>query len=485
MTTESSSASRTQLTGAGIVDQAALVRSGGVAPCFFIDAARDAIEESDRQLNSVTVRFTQPHVVNGLAGKPYSGVPFLLKDALCGLDGEPRTEGTRWLRRVGYRDDYDSVVVSRLRAAGFAILGRTNVPEFASSDTTEPLAAGPARNPWDLTRSTGGSSGGSAAAVAAGYVAAAHGTDASGSIRLPASWCGVFGLKPSRGLVPSVPDFGEGWGTLGFRSCHGVLSRSVRDAAAVLDVMAGGCEGGTALTRAPDTGYLAVLDRPPGRLLIGVVRQEPDWDPGVCDAVNLVARTLVSLGNDAVEMDLPRPAQIPRGRFVEEIPGAAMVALLDWWRDRVGSDPLPEDLEPVTWQIAAHGETTTAREMLATMHWHEAAGRHVASWCEQADVLLTPTTIAEARRLGRYASGDPLAELMAELATTTRFTDPFNVSGQPCISVPAGKTSSGLPCGVQIVARHGRDDLVLRLAFQLERAGALTELPDPASWSGR
>jgi amidase len=161
------------------------------------------------------------------------------------------------------------------------------------------------------------------------------------------------------------------------------------------------------------------------------------------------------------------------------------VALLDWWRNRVGSDPLPEDLEPVTWQMAAHGETTTAREMLATMEWHEAAGRHVASWCEQADVLITPTTIVGARPLGRYASGDPLGELMAELVTTTRFTDPFNLSGQPCISVPAGKASSGLPCGVQIVARHGRDDLVMRLAFQLEQAGVVMGLPDSTSWTER
>jgi amidase len=455
-----------------------MLRGGTVPPGYFVRRAQREIDEQDRVINAVSVRFEQPEVVFGRSARPFSGVPLLVKDALCGVNGEVRTEGTRWLRRIGYRDNYDSVMISRLREAGFGLLGRTNVPEFAASDTTEPVAAGPTRNPHDVSKSAGGSSGGSAAAVAAGYVAAAHGTDASGSIRLPASWCGVVGMKPSRGLVPNTPDFGQAWGPLGFRSCHGVLARSVTDVAAVLDVMS----GGTAAGARPAPGYLAALDEDLPVVTVAVARSEEDWDQGVVAAVGLVADVLQAHGCAVTMIDVPRPGDVPQGPLAGDGAGAEMAGLIDWWRARLGSDPLPDDLEPVTWEMVRQGESTSARELLATMDWLETAGRHVASWCAQSELLITPTTIDGARPLGRYPGDGSLAALLAELETTTRYTDPFSVSGQPCISVPVGRTASGMPCGVQLAAPHGHDGLVLRTARHLENSLGFDAAGPPQDW---
>jgi amidase len=451
-----------------LIEQTNILRSGEVRPAAFRDGSLTAIEEQNATINAVPIVFEQKHLLEGLPGRPYSGVPILLKDCLCGVSGERRTEGSNWLRRINYRDNYDSAFVVRLIEAGFALLGRTNAPEFASADTTEPRSSGPTRNPWDLSRSTGGSSGGSAAAVAAGIVSAAHGTDASGSVRLPASWCGVFGFKPSRGLVASSPDFGEGWGTLGFRSCHGVLSWSVTDAAALLDVIAGNIEGSLAMTKPHSGGYSASLRQAPKGLRIGVVSPDSDWEEGVAEAVSAVGLLLETMGHLVVPAKLPELEVISELEFDDVEIGTELRALIAWWAHQTGTVPEEEDLEVATWQMLDVNPTATPVHYLTMMQSIQNSARRLAEWTQSLDVIITPTTVCTAPLLGRYASEDPLGELRRQLVHTARYTNPFSLTGQPCISVPIGHSPEGLPCGVQLVGHHGADEIVLRLAYQLE-----------------
>jgi len=434
------------------------------------------IGQLDSTINAVPILFEQEEVVMGTPGRRFSGVPLLVKDALCAVKGERRTEGSLWLKRADYRDDYSSHVVERLLAAGFGLIGRTSSPEFASSDTTETVAWGVTRNPWNLEHSTGGSSGGAAAAVSARYVSVAHGTDASGSVRIPAAWCGVFGFKPSRGLVPNTPDFAEIWGTLGARSTHGILSRTVRDMAAVLDVIAGPLPGAFTPLSPPKGGYLAGL-RGRGRLRILVVEPDEDWEPGVYEALMHVAAVLADLGHDVHVGRVPQISDIPKSPAVEVVPGSAMLALITWWSERLGCWPREQDLEPATWSMTEVGRTRTAQELMETLAWFDATSRHVATWCSHADLLLTPTSTRSAPKLGKSRDGWSAEDVLVDLERTTRFTNPFSITGQPAISLPGGTSIDGLPIGVQIVGTHGGDADVLRISHSLEVSGFVAGSP--------
>lgn len=447
--------------------QAALVRDGVVTPLDLVDAALERIDAIDPQLGAVIHRFddeARATARGDLPDGPFRGVPFLLKDGVAHSAGHPFHAGMRYLRDLGWTEDSDTELVARVRAAGFVIVGKTNLPELASLMTTEPVAYGPTRNPWDLGRSTSGSSGGSAAAVAAGLVPVAHGNDMGGSIRGPASLCGIVGLKPSRARTTLAPDFGEYWGPT---THEGVLTRTVRDTAAVLDAVAG---------PAPGDPYTALpLPRPlaeevgadPGSLRIGIrafLTQTSDElpDPACLDAVESTAELLEALGH---RVDSFGPAALD-----EPIPelGTLFCTFIardvERWAERTGAgrDDVAATLEPLNASMASVGRAIPATTYIEALDRVSRWARRVLAWWTDWDVLLTPTTSDPAFPLGE----DPFGLV----TRTAAFTLAFNLTGQPAISLPLHWTASGLPVGVQLVAAPGREDVLVRLASQLEAA---------------
>ncbi|MFF9481595.1 amidase [Streptomyces sp. NPDC014733] len=462
--------------------QAELVRRGVVSPTELVEAAIARIERLDGKLNAViTPLFEKARAAAGsatLPDGPFRGVPLLLKDVLCHSAGDPAHSGMRALRDRGWRAPEDATLTRRFLAAGFVICGRTNVPELATSVTTEPLAYGPTRNPWDLTRSTGGSSGGSAAAVAAGLVPVAHGNDMAGSIRIPASACGLVGLKPTRARTSLGPEFGEYWGP---GTHEHVLTRSVRDTAAVLDATAGMATGDPYTAPAPARPYREEVGADPGVLRIGFRTAPPGATAPVhadcVAAVEHTARLLDGLGHRVAPE--AAPALDSPGLF-EALP-TLFAAILAWevayWSQRIGAPLEPGDLEPMNAALAEAGRSVTAAQWLSGVQMWQRWGREVAAlWENDVDVLLTPTLATPPLPLGHLAptAQEPM-ELVAGVAQGIAFTLPFNLTGQPAVSLPLYRNAEGLPIGVQLVAAYGREDVLLRLAAQLEAA---------APWAG-
>jgi amidase len=362
----------------------------------------------------------------------------------------------------------------RFREAGFVILGRTNTAELGILPTTEPAAYGATRNPWDLERSPGGSSGGSASAVAAGIVSAAHGNDGGGSIRIPASHCGLVGLKPSRGRVSLAPDYGE---ILGGLVIELALTRTVRDTAAILDAVHGPAPGDPYAAPAPERAYVNELGVDPGRLRVGVLATPPggllDADPDCIAGAQAAARLLEGLGHHLEESHPPaldEPEQI--ADFV-----VRWTAGVDWnlkyWSRAIGHGIGPEDVEPCTWALAQQGRSHTAGDLFSALERSQAWSRRVAGWWtdEGFDLLLTPTCAEPPPPLGEFESApeNPAAPLIRAMPFAA-FVTGFNVTGQPAISLPLHQTSYGLPVGVQLIAAYGREDLLLRVASQIEQA---------------
>jgi amidase len=454
---------------------AELVRLGEVHPTELVDAAIDRIEKLDPELNAVIhPRFdaARAEAAGPLPDGPFRGVPFLLKDIHAYSAGDPYHEGMRFLRDAGWRTSSDAYVTARYRAAGLVFVGRTNVPELGLVPTTEPEAHGPTRNPWDPTRSPGGSSGGSAAAVAAGLVPAAHGNDGGGSIRIPASACGLVGLKPSRGRISLGPDCYYS----GLLNVEGTLTRSVRDTAALLDVAAGEMPGDPIVAPPPLRPFAAEVGAPPGRLRVGLLTQVPGEmatvHPDCVAAAEDAARLLESLGH-TVEVDHPEALEAPEwgGRFIVLWSAAAAYNLEDWGR-RVGRWVTADDVEPLTWALAEMGRSIPTPQALTAQSWLMENARQVVQWwADGFDLLLTSTLVDLPTPLGEFAAvpDNPLAALLRSTSFCP-FTPPFNVSGQPAISLPLAESSEGLPIGVQLVAAYGREDLLLRVASQLEQA---------------
>ena len=401
-------------------------------------------------------------VANGnVAEGPFHGVPLLVKDLLCATAGDPYHAGMRLLRDHQWTAQGDSYLALRFRQAGFVILGRTNTPELGASATTEPVAYGATKNPWNISHSTGGSSGGSAAAVASGMVTVAHGNDMGGSIRIPASACGLLGLKPSRGRISLGPDHAQYWGPLAQDS---VLTRSTRDLAGVLDVIAGPMPGDLFTTPPPARPFSEEVNADPGRLRIRVLPADWDRDFHVdkeCrEAVRIAGQKLEDLGHH-VDWGAP-PGLAPGREPASPLIGAFIRRELDQWSERLGQTIGPDDVEPWTWQLAELGRAMSATQYLASLDERLQHARDLSLWWTQGnDILLTPTM----PRLPPILGAEP-----KQLNTTYgRFTIPWNFSGQPALSLPIHVSSSGLPVGVQLVAAYGRDDLLIRIAAQLER----------------
>jgi amidase len=458
------------------IDQSALVRRGEVQPLELVDAAIERIERVNPQLHAVIhERFdaARADAVGPLPDGPFRGVPLLLKDMDASMAGEPLHLGNRLLRDLGHVADHDDYLVQRLVGAGFVVVGKTNASEFGLVPTTEPLAQGPTHNPWAPERSTSGSSGGSAAAVAAGLVPVAHGGDGGGSIRTPAGHCGIFGLKPSRGRVSLGPDIGEGWN--GFLVRH-ALTRSVRDSAAVLDVLAGPMPGDPYTAPAPPCPFLDEVGRDPGRLRIGVRTTAPSdlatVDPECVAAVEHAARLLESLGHAIEPVAIPALDAGPLvASFVSVMVGGVMFEM-NRLAEIAGRALTEDDVEPLTWLQYQMGLATTADQYVEAMYNAHRFTRDVVAWWQDGyDLLVTPTTAEPAPFLGDLVSTpeDPMRP-MTRAVPFAAFTVPFNVTGQPAMSVPLHWTADGIPVGVQLVADQYREDVLLRVAAQLEHA---------------
>jgi amidase len=452
-----------------------LVRSGEVQPAELVDAAIARIEKLDPELNAVIhPRFeaARAEASGALPDGPFRGVPFLLKDISGYSAGDPYHEGMRFLRDAGWRTDADSYVTARFRAGGLVFVGRTNVPELGLIPTTEPFVHGPTRNPWDPSRTAGGSSGGSAAAVAAGMVPAAHATDGGGSIRIPASACGLVGLKPSRGRVSLGPE--EDYA--GLLNVQGTVTRSVRDTAGLLDIAAGEMPGDPVVAPPPRRPFADEVGAKPGRLRIGLLTRAPAQTapvhPDCVGAAEQTGRLLEGLGH-VVEVDHP-PAldELEFTRAFITLWSVGTAFMLEDWGRRVGRAVTADDVEPNTWALAEMGRSASTVQALAAQASLYRWSRRMAEWWAGGfDLLLTPTLAEPPPPLGSFVSppDNPLGALLRSAAFCP-FTPPINVTGQPAISLPLAETAEGLPIGIQLVAPYGREDLLLRVASQLEQA---------------
>jgi amidase len=463
--------------------QARLVASGRCSPLELVEAAIERIERVDPQLGAVIVRLfdraraeaASPALPRG----PFRGVPILLKDLGCPVAGVTTFAGTRFLRDRGWRAPADAALATRLRAAGFVLVGRTNTPELGLSPTTEPESFGPTRNPWDPERIVGGSSGGSAAAVAAGLVPIAHAGDGGGSIRNPAGACGVVGLKPSRGRVSLGPALGEGWaGCL----TEFAITRSVRDAAALLDCVAGPTNGDPYFAPPPARPYADEVASEPARLRIGLFTHHAGRAPHAeaLAAVANAARLLEALGHD-VEDAHPAALDEPGwGDAAAAVVAASTAHEIDAIERATGERVREEDVEPATWAIAERGRAIPAVDHLRTVEELHAFSRRLRSFWRELpgeegfDALLTPSMAEPAPRIGSLRGAG-----VERILGLVPYTMPYNVSGQPAISLPLHWSREGLPLGVQIVARYGGEDLLLRLASQLEQAQPWRERRPP------
>lgn len=455
--------------------QAGLVASGEVTARELAEAAMARIEKLDGSVNAVIHRRFEralDEIEAGLPPGPFRGVPFLIKDLLADSAGDPAHQGNRALKDAGWTARQDSWLVARLRAAGFAFLGRTNTPEFGLVPVTEPHAYGPCRNPWDLSRSPGGSSGGSAAAVAAGMVAVAHASDGGGSIRIPASMCGLVGLKPSRGRTTLGPEGDES----GLSVQH-VVARSVRDTAALLDVLRGPGPGDMVVAPPPARSYTEEASMRPASLRVGVLDSSPagDLDPECQAAVRAAAGLLEQLGH-SVSHDHPLIDPEASRHFGSRWAVNAR-ARLDWLGRLLGREVTADDVEPLTWAMASAGEARSGVDYAAALAAGSALARRFGLWWEDHDLLVTPTLGQLPPAVGELEppADDPFAT-QARTGMLVPFTTHFNVTGQPAISLPLHVSSGGLPVGVQIVAAYGREDLLIQVAAQLEEA---------APWAGR
>jgi amidase len=458
--------------------QAELVARGELTARDLVDAAIERIERVDGRLNAVIHRrFERARDKAPAARGPLAGVPFLVKDAVCHTAGDPFHAGMQVLKDAGWTEPDDTWLAARFRNAGFVFVGKTNTPELAASVTTEPLAYGPTHNPWDDTRSPGGSSGGSAAAVAAGLVPVAHGNDMGGSIRFPASMCGIVGLKPTRARTTLGPDFGEYWGPL---THEFVLTRSVRDTAAVLDAVAGAAPGDPYTAPPPVRPYRNEVGAPTGRLRVGFRTETPDGEPSHADAVRAVESTallLEELGHDCNPASIPALDNSYNQGFVTVL-STAVARDVGRWSARLGRD-ITSELEPMNTFFATMGNSISGVEYVAAMEDMQAWTRRVASWWDDHDLLVVPTSPEPPVRLGVLAPTNPDPHVAERAGHLVTFCTPFDVTGQPALSLPLHWNDEGMPIGVQLVAAYGREDVLLRVAAQLEDARPWAERNPP------
>lgn len=405
----------------------------------------------------------------------FGALPFLLKDSGLASTFLPSSVGSRLF--AGMTSAVDATLQTRFLADGFIPFGRTTVPEFCMAPTTEAVQnVGPTRNPWDLSRSCGGSSGGAAVAVATGMVPIAHGSDGGGSIRIPASCCGVYGLKPSRGLVPYGPQRGEGWGGL---AVDGVLTRTVRDTAAALDGIAGIELGQPYAAPERPESFLARLDLPFERPLRVALWSEA-WEgieiaPDCQSAVLQAGRLLAGLGHE-VQPAPPPPLKYAAfiGAIIDVMSASVALTVNGFLRQKPGAD-LSALLEPAILDAYHRGCHLGAEAYALAITRFHGLGRLMAAYMEQFDVVLTPTLTQLPAPLGSLSMDSDFESFRRKAGRYTAFLAILNASGQPAASLPLHWTPGGLPVGVQLIGRFGEEDTLLRLSAQLEMAAPWIE----------
>jgi amidase len=453
-------------------DLADLVRRREVSPAELAGAALEAAEKVQPRINALVRVFPERAGVRPetLPEGPLRGVPFLLKDAGMHEKGTPCELGSRLGR--GLVAPHDSHLMERFRAAGLVTLGCTTTPEFAFNVTTESLLTGPTRNPWDTSRMAGGSSGGAAAAVAAGIVPMAHGNDAGGSIRIPASCCGVVGLKPTRGRIPLGPDVGEALSGL---ATEFALTRTVRDSAVLLDAVQGAGVGDPYVIAPPARPYREEARTAPGSLRIAFTTRA--WsgvpvDAEVSQAVEQTAMLCESLGHHVQEASPAVDAAALMFATVR-LGAAHLAAGIGFLASILGRVPGEDTLEATTLATYRYGLTLSATDVLGALAVLNGLCRSVGAFFQGYDVLLTPTVALLPQPLGTYDANDSritAEQWPAHIFSFAPFTTLFNVTGHPAMSLPLHQSASGLPIGMQFVAPHGGESTLFRLAAQLEEA---------------
>jgi amidase/6-aminohexanoate-cyclic-dimer hydrolase len=450
---------------------AALVAAKEVSASELLETAVARVEAVNPRLNAVVHKlydYGRSAIAAGLPDGPLAGVPFLLKDLGALIRGAPTSSGSRFFD--GFVAEIDSTITERYRNAGLVFFGRTATPEFGLTATTETALHGPTRNPWNLDRIAGGSSGGSAAAVAAGIVPAAHATDGGGSIRIPASCCGLFGLKPTRARTPAGPLFGEGWS--GLSSGHAV-SRSVRDSAALLDAVHGPAPGDPYMAPPVARPFLQEVGADPGRLRVAFMTRVPDGPDTHAEciaAAEAAARLCESLGHH-VEPAVAPFESAAYGEALRVIITANLRNTLEQRGRMLGRASRPDDVEPTTWQLAERGRSIPSSAYAAAIQTVHGIGRKMAGFFARYDLLITPTLAEPPLPLGTidlmHSDGEAWFQ---RLGAFIPFTPVFNGTGQPAASLPLHWTKDGLPVGVQLVARFGDEATLLRVSSQIETA---------------
>lgn len=449
---------------------AQLVRRNEVAPEELLEAAIARIEAINPELNAVITKMydeARATIASGVGDGLFAGVPFLLKDLGATFKGVRNTFGSRLFDQ--YVPNYDNELVRRYKAAGLITMGRTNTPEFGLNGSTESVLLGPCRNPWNTTRSSGGSSGGAGAAVASRMVPIAHGSDGGGSIRVPSSCCGVFGLKPSRGRQPTGPEAGEIWE--GFATDH-ALSISVRDNAALLDVTSSPEIGAPYGIPAPARPFLEEVTRHPGRLRIAFFTKgaASETHPDCIAAVQDAAKLCEELGHDVTEAapELDYDALLQAYSLVVDSHTAAM---LDSFANNLGMEVTSDTVEPATLEWAERGRKASAADLANTKPIFNVATRTVGRFLMQYDVMLTPTLGTPPPKLGHLDTVNlEFDEFYRRIFDFMQFTWLHNLTGLPAMSLPLYWNAEGLPIGVQIAGRYADEATLYRLAGQLEQA---------------
>lgn len=480
---------------------AELVRRKDVKPSELVEEAIARIEKVNPRLNAVIYKMYESarRAANGdLPDGPFKGVPFLMKDILMAYGGAPLTNGSRFFK--DFIPDHDSELVKRFKAAGVVVVGKTNTPEFGLVPITEPQLFGPTFNPWDLTRTPGGSSGGSAAAVAARMVPLAHASDGGGSIRIPASCCGLFGLKPTRGRNPIGPDFGEAWRGL---TCDHVLTRSVRDSAAMLDATAGPDVGAPYYAPPPSRSFLREVGADPGKLRIAFTAKpflSATVHPDCVKALEETAKLCRELGHELVEA-VPEIDDKAFARAFLTLVCVETRATIEEAEILLNRRASFRDFEPSTWALGLLGRQCRAPEFSKALNLAQLTARRLGEFFQKYDMLLTPTlamppvptgelqpkgmravamkvlgSLNAGRLISALSGIDALAEHVFGFIP---YTPLFNVTGQPAMSVPLFWNSEGLPIGMQFVGRYGDEATLFRLASQLEQAKPWSERIPP------
>jgi amidase len=488
-----------QYDGLGLAE---LVRKGEVTPMELVEEAIGRVEALNPQLNAVVHKMYdmgREAAAGDLPDGPFKGVPFLLKNLLAAYAGAPMSSGNRFSK--DYVPDFDSEIVQRYKKAGVITLGRTNSPEYGITPFTEPELFGPANNPWDLSRTTGGSSGGAGAVVATRIVPMAHGGDGGGSIRIPASCCGVFGLKPTRGRTPGSLDYEIWQGVV----CEHVLTRSVRDSAAMLDATAGTTVGALYHTALPERPFLDEVGAPPGKLRIAYSSVplmghdvHEDCKKGLAATVALCE----GLGHEMIEAH-PEIDGIAMAKSFLTMICCEVRADIEEAELLLGKKATSRDFEPTTWALGLLGKHMSGSTMTAALRHLEQVARQIGRFFTKYDMYLTPTIsdlpaktgalqvqgfeAVAVKLLGSINAGGLLAAFkMLDSAAEGVFdfvpyTVPFNVTGQPAMSVPLFWSDAGLPVGMHFVGQYGDEAGLLRLAGQLEQAQPWADRVPPVS----